>query len=58
LFTGISITVPYQNYEATFGIDNLFDKDPPFANDAYVQTVSNQYDFVGRYFFLKVKAKL
>jgi len=58
LFSSISTTVPYENFEATFGVDNLFDKDPPLAKDGYVQTVSNQYDFVGRYFYLKIKAKL
>ncbi len=57
-FSSLSIVVPYKNYQAIFGIDNVFDKDPPVANDGYVQTVSNQYDFVGRYFFLKLKAKL
>jgi iron complex outermembrane recepter protein len=57
-FTDISLVVPYQNYTATFGIANLFDKDPPVADDGYVRTVSNQYDFTGRFFFLKVKAKL
>jgi iron complex outermembrane recepter protein len=56
-FSDIAIQVPYDNYSATFGIDNLFDKDPPLANDAYVQTVSNQYDFAGRYFYLKLSAK-
>ena len=58
MFSDLTITVPYDNVETTFGIDNVFDKDPPLAKDGYVQTVSNQYDFVGRYFFIKVKAKL
>jgi outer membrane receptor protein involved in Fe transport len=45
--------VPIENYDFNFGIDNLFDKDPPLAIDPYVQTLSNQYDFVGRFFYLK-----
>jgi outer membrane receptor protein involved in Fe transport len=57
-FSDIAVQVPYEdNYVATFGVDNLFDKDPPLAADNYVQTISNQYDFVGRYFYLKLSAK-
>ena len=52
-FTDINVNVPIENYGFNFGIDNLFDKDPPLAIDPYVQTLSNQYDFVGRFFYLK-----
>jgi outer membrane receptor protein involved in Fe transport len=52
-FTDINVNVPIENYDFNFGIDNLFDKDPPLAIDPYVQTLSNQYDFVGRFFYLK-----
>lgn len=58
LYTDLSFTLPWDNYSATVGIDNVFDKDPPLVEDTYVQTVSNQYDMVGRYFYLKLSAKL
>jgi len=57
LFTDININVPWNNYNFNFGIDNLFDKDPPLAIDPYVQTLSNQYDFAGRFFYVKATAK-
>jgi outer membrane receptor for ferrienterochelin and colicin len=57
LFTDININVPWDNYNFNVGIDNLFDKDPPLAIDPYVQTLSNQYDFAGRFFYLKATAK-
>ncbi len=56
-FTDININIPWQNYTVNFGIDNLFDKDPPLAIDPYVQTLTNQYDFAGRFFYVKATAK-
>ena len=58
VFFDVNATIPYgDNYSLNLGIDNLFDKNPPFAFDTYVQTVSNQYDMAGRFFYFKVKAK-
>lgn len=57
-FTDININVPWDNYNFNFGIDNLFDKDPPIAIDPYVQTLTNEYDFAGRFFYLKASVKL
>jgi iron complex outermembrane receptor protein len=42
----------------TFGINNVFDKDPPFWNDGTVNTNEFTYDVVGRYFYLNFKANL
>ncbi len=42
----------------TFGINNLFDKDPPFWNDGTVNTNEFTYDTVGRFFYLSFKLKL
>jgi outer membrane receptor protein involved in Fe transport len=58
MFSDLVLSVPWgDHYTGTFGIDNLFDKDPPLASDPYVQSVSDQYDFVGRFFFIKLTAK-
>jgi iron complex outermembrane receptor protein len=42
----------------TFGINNVFDKDPPFWNDGTVNTNEFTYDTVGRFFYLNVRASL
>jgi outer membrane receptor protein involved in Fe transport len=45
----------------TFGINNLFDKDPPFTVEDSVgknNTISGPYDEVGRFFFGRVSLKL
>jgi len=57
LFSDVSMSMPWDNYTATFGVDNVFDKSPPLIYDVYVQSISNQYDFAGRFFYLKLTAK-
>ena len=57
LFTDINVNVPWDKYNFNFGIDNLFDKDPPIAIDPYVQTLTNEYDFAGRFFYLRATVK-
>jgi iron complex outermembrane receptor protein len=42
----------------TFGINNVFDKNPPFWNDGTVNTNEFVYDTVGRYFYLNFKVRL
>jgi outer membrane receptor protein involved in Fe transport len=45
----------------TFGINNLFDKDPPFTIEDSVgknNTLSGPYDEVGRFFFGRVSLKM
>jgi len=40
------------------GVRNLFDEDPPYAKgDLYTNTVTNVYDFVGRYMYMRVSAE-
>jgi iron complex outermembrane recepter protein len=41
------------------GVDNLFDKDPPFFKDTVGRTNSNPfvYDYIGRFMYLKAVAK-
>jgi len=58
LFTDINVNIPWDRFNFNIGIDNLFDKDPPLAIDPYVQTLTNQYDFAGRFFYLKASVML
>jgi iron complex outermembrane receptor protein len=62
-------SVWYHDLVATFshkgltfiaGIDNVLDKDPPFFRDTIGRTNSNPYvyDYIGRFMYLKVVAKL
>ncbi len=57
----ISATYHYHNVQVTVGVDNLFDKDPPFlyptgqGNNA---AASSGYDEIGRFVYLKLKATL
>lgn len=57
MFTDVNVNIPWDRYNFNVGIDNLFDKDPPLAIDPYVQTLSNQYDFAGRFFYVKASVK-
>ena len=57
----ISISYKFDPVNVTVGVDNLFDKDPPFliptgqGNNA---AASAGYDFTGRFVYMKVSAKL
>jgi outer membrane receptor protein involved in Fe transport len=42
----------------TFGVNNLFDRNPPFWNDGTVNTNEFTYDTVGRFFYLNLKVRL
>ncbi|MEO0580307.1 MAG: hypothetical protein AAFZ58_16605, partial [Pseudomonadota bacterium] len=60
--TYIDAAVSYaltENYSFTFGIDNLFDTDPPVIGDNAEQanTYPATYDVFGRTFFLRAKAQ-
>ncbi|HEV2678613.1 MAG TPA: TonB-dependent receptor [Aliidongia sp.] len=56
----ISGTYQYKNVNLTVGVDNLFDKDPPFlvptgqGNNA---AASAGYDFTGRFIYMKASVK-
>jgi outer membrane receptor protein involved in Fe transport len=41
----------------TAGIDNLFDKDPPFYLDGSTNSLTNSYDYIGRFFYVKASVK-
>jgi iron complex outermembrane receptor protein len=59
-YSDIVATYKYQRLTIIAGVDNLFDKQPPFFIDSVGRTNSNPfvYDYVGRFMFLKVVAKL
>jgi outer membrane receptor protein involved in Fe transport len=48
-----------ENYELTFGMQNVFDKDPPLLDQGSytagnaLNTVNSSYDTAGRFMFLK-----
>jgi len=43
------------NTDFAFGINNLFDKDPPYAFVTTRNTLSGVYDIIGRHFYMTVK---
>ncbi len=57
LYHDISASYKWRNIDTTFGIDNVFDKSPPLANDGVTNTNTNVYDVVGRFFYLKTTMK-
>ncbi len=43
----------------TLGIDNLFDKDPPYLSADSIckcNSIAGPYDFMGRFFYMRVTA--
>lgn len=50
----------YKGLSFIAGVDNLLDRDPPFFRDTVGRTNSNPfvYDYIGRFLYLKVVAKL
>ncbi len=64
-FTGTN-EVFYHDIVATYnwkkflfiaGIDNLFDRTPPFALDGTENTAANAYDVLGRFFYAKLQVR-
>ncbi|HEV2675709.1 MAG TPA: TonB-dependent receptor [Aliidongia sp.] len=56
----ISGTYQYKNVNLTVGVDNLFDKDPPFllpTGQGNNGAASAGYDFVGRFIYMKASVK-
>jgi iron complex outermembrane recepter protein len=48
----------WRNMTFNAGVRNLFDRQPPYAKgDLYTNTVTNVYDFVGRYMYVGASAK-
>lgn len=55
----ISASYQYQNIGLSLGVDNLFDKDPPYLADLFTNSVvAGPFDYTGRYMYLKVKLDL
>jgi outer membrane receptor protein involved in Fe transport len=48
-----------EHFDLSFGIINLFDKDPPFLGSANrdANTDPSTYDVLGRRFFLRITAR-
>jgi iron complex outermembrane receptor protein len=55
----ISGTYRYRNVNLTIGVDNLFDKDPPFLTPTGQSNSAGSagYDFNGRFIYMKVSVK-
>lgn len=53
----ISLSYARRNLDVTFGVDNLFDKDPPFVYDNATNTDPSVYDIYGRVVYLKTSLK-
>ena len=49
----ITMSYDYRNVSVTAGIDNLFDKAPPFVYDTSTNTDPQVYDVLGRVVYLK-----
>ncbi len=57
-YSDINFSYNFDNVTVGVGIDNLFDKDPPYLDDGAVNTNTNaDYDFIGRFLYMKVSAK-
>ena len=39
------------------GIDNLFDRDPPFYLDGSTNSLTNSYDYLGRFYYFKAAVR-
>ena len=53
----IVATYNYKKIQVVAGIDNLFDRTPPFAVDTDQNTSSNVYDVIGRLFYAKLQVR-
>jgi iron complex outermembrane receptor protein len=58
-YSDLSASAKVRQYTFIVGVDNLFDKQPPFFFDTVGRTNSNPfvYDYVGRFMFVKAIAK-
>jgi iron complex outermembrane receptor protein len=53
-------TSAFKNLRLILGVDNLFDRDPPFLSADSIckcNSLAGPYDFVGRYFYGRISAK-
>jgi iron complex outermembrane recepter protein len=53
-YTDVSFSYAYDKLKFTVGVDNLFDKDPPWIGPSTVGSITDAgYDFMGRFVYLK-----
>ena len=52
-YSDISGTYQYKNVTLTVGVDNLFDKDPPFLQSSVPSIGDAGYDYTGRFVYMK-----
>jgi outer membrane receptor protein involved in Fe transport len=56
-YSDVSGTFQYHNVSVTVGVDNLFDKDPPYLQAAVPSIGDGGYDYVGRFVYMKGSVK-
>ena len=56
-YSDVSFSYKYKNVSLTIGVDNLFDKDPPFLQTAVPSIGDGGYDYTGRFIYSKVSVK-
>jgi iron complex outermembrane receptor protein len=55
----ISASYQWRNIGMTVGVDNLFDKSPPFLSDLFTNSItSGPFDYTGRFVYAKLKLDL
>ena len=53
----IVATYSFKKVQLVGGIDNLFDRTPPFVLDASTNTAGQVYDVIGRLFYAKLQVR-
>lgn len=53
-YVDLAGTYSYKSFNATVGMDNAFDKAPPFNFDGGQNANVNSYDFIGRFFYTRL----
>jgi len=56
-YSDVSFSYKYKNISLTVGVDNLFDKDPPFIGSTNLTLTDAGYDFTGRFIYMKTAIK-
>jgi outer membrane receptor protein involved in Fe transport len=56
-YSDVSFTYKYKNVNFTVGVDNLFDKDPPFVQTTTPALADGGYDYTGRFVYMKTSIK-
>jgi len=56
-YSDVSFSYKYKNINVTVGVDNLFDKDPPFIQSTTPALGDAGYDYTGRFIYTKMSVK-